>query len=94
MSFNFHKYLLNSLHIYNSIDVGDQIISNLKLFQKDKLICLTEKNNFFIYDIINFNLLYKENISINNEKFRKIELIDCNKFIIYSGNIIVLFKYI
>ena len=78
MSFNFHKYLLNSLHIYNSIDVGDQIISNLKLFQKDKLICLTEKNNFFIYDIINFNLLYKENISINNEKFRKIELIDCN----------------
>lgn len=94
MSYYFHKYYLKTLHVYNSIDLGLLYVRKLKLFQKDKLICLTNENNFFIYDILNFNLLYKENISINNENFEKIELIDYDKFIIYNDNIIVLFKYI
>ena len=93
MSYYFHEYYLKTLHIFNYLNLDCNLVHSMKLFQKNKFMCLTNKN-YLNYNILNNKLLYNATFWINDEKFEEIEIIDYDKFILYNGNILVLFKYI
>lgn len=93
MDYIFNKYYFKTLHNYKSIEVPKKEINNLKLLSNNKLLCLNE-GNIFIFDILNNQLLYKEEIIIDNEIFDKIELMDKDRFLLYNNRYILLFKFL
>ena len=76
------------MHKYDSIPFQAQI-NNIKLFQKDKLICITYEH-IFIYRITDKKLLYSLNLIHNTEIFpeRKIEIYQNDKFFLFDKDAI------
>lgn len=79
---------------YISISKKDSDISQLKIFQGNKLIYFNK--NIYIYDIAEGNLLSKINIEIEakNKNLNKLEIIENNKFMVYGKRNIIIYEFI
>jgi hypothetical protein len=89
----FIKYYLKSLNEYDSFEIPLKIITKIKLFQKDKLICLTTNNDILIYDILEKKLLCKLEKFLEKKISAKIKLFKNDKFIIYSQEDLRIFQF-
>jgi hypothetical protein len=81
-----NKNYFKILHEYDSLEISNQKIQHLQLFQKDKIICLF--NNYIeIYNIFEKKLLCKKKIYNNifyYEGIREIKTFGNDKFIVYN----------
>lgn len=87
------KYYFKSLKEFDSFSIPSQVISNIKLFQKDKIICLTGNNDILIYNIIEKKLLCKLESFSKKKSPAKIILYKYDKFMIYSQEDLRIFQF-
>ena len=80
-----NRYYFQTLHPYDFIPL-QVTINNLKLFQEDKLICISYQR-IFIYRIIDKLLLFSGNITNDNHLSpkRNIELYENDKFFLFDS---------
>lgn len=79
------------LEQYELINPGNSRVYEIKMFQGNKLLCLS--NNILIYDIKSRNLLFK--ITNNNNIYlNKAEIIGKDKFIAYGEKYLKFYQYL
>ena len=59
IAFFVNRYYFKTLNEYNSFQVHDTLIKQIKFFQNDKIICISNDNDVLIYNIIKKNLLFQ-----------------------------------
>ena len=82
IDFFVNRYYFKTLNEYNSFQVHDTLIKQIKFFQNDKIICISNDNDVLIYNIIKKNLLFQ---MFNKKGYqKKIKIYKNDKFILYD----------
>lgn len=91
ISFLYNRFSLPKFNQYELINLGNSRVYEIKMFNENKLLCLS--NNILIYDIKSKNLLCKI-MNNNNIYLNKAEIICNDKFIAYGKKYLKFYQYL